>query len=927
MSAGDCSSQSSSASPRCRPAVSSDIWRLWAKSSQAEPELYHPLICHLIDVASVAEALWDHSLPAPSKQLIRAALGMENEEVTRAWLAFLAGLHDIGKASPAFQSKVPQLKAALNARGFEFFPGAEAFHGLVSAKVIAELLTSAPLTSTRIPQQMATELGVTLGGHHGTFPRPSELGSSRLGERELGNGRWHDARVELFNQLCAFVRPDSVPGSSVAVPASVSSGAMALIAGLTSVADWIGSSETHFPYAPDCGDIETYGVGARQRAIRALEETGWAAWQPPCDTADFASLFTDIEEPRPMQRKAIQLAEQLLSPGLVLIEAPTGEGKTEAASYLADQWNRRMTNRGSYVAMPTQATANAMFERFREYLGKAYPGQTVDFHLVHGQASLSDRYQEMLKIGPVYQNDQIGDGGEGTTAAHGWFSYKKRGVLSPFAVGTVDQALLSVLQSRHVFVRLFGLGGKIVIFDEVHAYDTYTSTLLERLLQWLSALGSSVIMLSATLPSSRRDALLRAYAGQESSIEHSSYPSVTWVCGDQHGSVSFPVQAREPLRIRWAPPGTEELSTHLLSLVAHEGCAAIVCNTVRRAQETYAALQKAMGDCDVELDLFHARYPFGERQEREKRCVSRFGKEAWDRPSKAILVATQVIEQSIDIDFDVMVTEPAPIDLVLQRAGRLQRFGHMRRPEQFSEPEMWVIDPETDANGVPDFGSSARIYSEYVLLRSWLELTDRNQIEIPRDVSGLIEAVYTDQCACNVEDEALAQRLQAAWDDQQEKWQKLNYLARTGLIGPPDAKTPLWQVTAAELKDEEDPTIHPQLRAATRYSELPSVTLVCLHGSPEDCYLDRDYTQSVSLDSEPDEELTRALMLRSVSISNWRVYHHFVEHDPPRAWRRNALLRYLLPICFDANGRYEMDELIIELHRDLGIVFHYDAEE
>ena len=213
-----------------------------------------------------------------------------------------------------------------------------------------------------------------------------------------------------------------------------------------------------------------------------------------------------------------------------------------------------------------------------------------------------------------------------------WFTYRKRGLLAPFGVGTVDQALLSVLQVKHGFVRLFGLAGKTVVVDEVHAYDAYMTTLLERLLEWLAALNSPVVLLSATLPIVKRQALVNAYLNglgrpPEAELPNEAYPRMTWTGagGVRVRTGETAPATRRRLGLRWLPFGVEGLPAHLLDQLRDGGCAAVICNTVNRAQEVYASLRDSYAVLPEQerpdLDLFHVRFLFKDRQEREERCV------------------------------------------------------------------------------------------------------------------------------------------------------------------------------------------------------------------------------------------------------------------------------------------------------------------
>ena len=322
-----------------------------------------------------------------------------------------------------------------------------------------------------------------------------------------------------------------------------------------------------------------------EQARRALEDLGWIGWQPPTVFATFRELFGF--DPRPMQQAVVELAEQLQEPSLVIIEAPTGEGKTEAALYLADHWSRVCQQRGLYVAMPTMATSNQMFGRVTTVLGQRYPTELVNVHLVHSQALWRDDMQAL-------RLDTADERQGGTVAAMAWFLPRKRTLLAPFGVGTVDQALLSVLQARHFFVRLFGLSHKTVIFDEVHAYDTYMSTIFQRLLGWLRAVGTSVVILSATLPAQTRRELLQAYTGDpDAPYPQVSYPAISWAAKGRVRVLPLETPAQRTVTLEWAKREVDSMAERLADELREGGCAAVICNTVKRSQEVYSALKTA----------------------------------------------------------------------------------------------------------------------------------------------------------------------------------------------------------------------------------------------------------------------------------------------------------------------------------------------
>jgi CRISPR-associated endonuclease/helicase Cas3 len=533
-----------------------------------------------------------------------------------------------------------------------------------------------------------------------------------LSGNELGNHAWSDARHGLLTALAEALHLPGEPAPRA--PSDDDHAFFMLLAGLTSVADWVGSAQDFFPFAGGDVDLAVYPKLAAVRAKTALKQLGWTGWRGNTSPTTFPQLFGF--PPRPLQEKAVALAASTTGPGLVVIEAPMGEGKTEAALFLSDYWNSTLGQSGLYVALPTQATSNQMFSRVKDFLANRYSAETVNLHLLHGQALLSDNYQQ-LRLAAVY-DEPASQGTPGRVVAEGWFTPKKRGLLAPFAVGTIDQVLLAVLQTRHVFVRLFGLANKTILLDEVHAYDTYMSTLLERLVSWMAALGCSVVLLSATLPRARRQRLLTAFGASESVIPETPYPRLLSVGDGKVTAISIPAARRMSIALSWVEAAA--LAAPLKDALRGGGCAAVICNTVGRAQEMYESLRTALEPEGIPVLLFHARFPFGQRDRLEKAILDRFGK-AGDRPYRAVLLATQVIEQSLDLDFDLLVTELAPVDLVLQRAGRLHRHSNRLRPASLNEAQLWLIQPdEFDEHGVAHFGKNEYVYDRHILLRSYL---------------------------------------------------------------------------------------------------------------------------------------------------------------------------------------------------------------
>src|SRR5581483_738891 len=562
-------------------------------------------------------------------------------------------------------------------------------HGTVSALALRALLKD----QFGLERRLAARLALVAGGHHGLFPRPADLACEKADEASWGAGPWVARR-----QLLVSVVADQLGLPRDRPPQRLGDAAAMTLAGFITVADWIGSNRAYFDYEdasawtdPVAG-VGDYWARAQAQARSALRSLGWLARPTRTEPRSFRELFAPkIAEPNPLQSRVAEMADQLAGPALVLVEAPMGEGKTEAALYLADRWAADRGVSGLYVALPTQATSNQMLDRVQDFLTRRYPTDLVGLQLAHGAAELSPAAANLrarwARLSAICERGGY-DGAPAGVVVADWFSGRKRRLLAPFGVGTVDQSLMAVLQTRHMFVRLFALANKTVVVDEVHAYDAYMGTLLDLLLEWLAMLGSPVVLLSATLPSSRRRELLAAYArglGVASPPESDTgYPRVSWVGAQSAGTAQVEASplSRKEVRVRRVADDPAALAGDLAAALAQGGCAAVVCNTVRRARQVYGALESYFAP--GELMLLHSRFQAGARDRIEKEALVRFGHpeatvetengpKRTDRPRRAVLVATQVVEQSLDLDFDLMVSDLAPVDLLLQRVGRLHR--------------------------------------------------------------------------------------------------------------------------------------------------------------------------------------------------------------------------------------------------------------
>jgi CRISPR-associated endonuclease/helicase Cas3 len=868
-----------------------DFSGLWAKTGAAGR--IHPVICHLLDTAAVCRHLLD-CLPPAAVQRLQRGLNLDSAGL-RAWVSFLAGAHDTGKAAPPFQfkPKTTALESAQKLGGGAFYANwrklnlQEPPHGTVTACTLPEFLEKRGMDS-----KVAAELAAIVGGHHGSIPdhgEIEELLGSQCNRAALGNDdafpQWRTWRTQILETLASFCGVAKYAPPPRAISANeemvVDPGAAVLLAGITTVSDWIASNAECFPYAGAEPDLVAYTEDLDSKALEALRKTGWLPWQPHNEPLGFKELFEF--EPRGLQTLVEnQMPEFRGEPALYVIEAPTGEGKTEAALTVA-HWNSITRMPGTYIGMPTQATGNALYERLCNYIERWYPDQRINVQLVHSAARLDESFSET-----ICRLDEIHDEGTelGGVAASEWFVHRKRALLAPWGVGTSDQALVGILRKRHQFLRLLGLAGKTVILDEVHAYDSYTSRLVDRLVHWCAILGSPVVILSATLSQEQRQRLITSYAtglGQPiPPVITKPYPRLTIYCHGQAKVSTFQVDElnrERQIKIVWID---EADVPGLLG----RGPTAIIRSSVRRCQTTADLFPHAL--------VFHSRFTQEDRESIEHECHRIYGKPLKpDEPLRppSLLIATQVIEQSLDVDFDILISDICPIDLLIQRIGRLWR--HLRTHRSVAEPVIYLIRPNEDENGLPDFGEDIeshpernikRVYDRHALLRSWYLLRHRDALHLPTEIDPLIEAAYdltnrTTTKGLNTLQSEDWERSYTAMDS----WQRgLRDLAKRMVVDELSKYEYAWTLTSQHLDDGNTQ------EAFTRLVEDSMAVVIDLGDS------------AISPKGKPHGDEIRDILRRQVKISNPDLIRALRREQAsggalkqPPSWRQVAYLRDL----------------------------------
>lgn len=715
-----------------------NLYSYWGK---ADPEAtgvhdHHSVIGHSFDVAACAYVL----LQENSLWLARMADRVGGARASFAnTIAAVICLHDVGKFDTRFQLKAPAIAGRLRPATAGMISDAYD-HGTEGFRLLDEGDTA----------WLETLLGVNarallraVCGHHGTLPSNDEPAPSRsVVPRALR--REDDAARRAFVQ--ATTSWFRARGAALPLPFRVDAPLLQQLAGLCTVADWLGSNTEHFPYRPDPTHLDGYWQESTERARAACSSAGLLRVAPT--HTGFSDLFPSLV-PRDVQTLTAGIEAD--SPTLAIVEAVMGSGKTEAALALAAKWLGAGLGEGLTIGLPTMATSNAMLARVEAFTGRLYEGREVQLALAHGQAGRQPRFQALVQRGLAARDR---DAAEASVACARWLTGRKRVLLAQVGVGTIDQALQAAIVVRHQFVRMVSLARNVVVLDEVHAYDAYMEVLLEHLVAWLGALDVSVIILSATLPAERRTALIGAWRGTEQPGELPTaptacalpYPLVTVATRSEHRQLALPDGTAQPTRVvhldtrTHAPDDSEaiEATAAELARAANDGARVVwIRNTVREAQRAYRALRRHARSGDAAL--FHARYRTSDRAVREREVIADFGKSS--ASGGRVLVATQVVEQSLDLDFDRMHTDLAPIDLLLQRAGRLHR--HERaRPAGFEAPTLVVHAPPVKETDALRFGPSRYVYDPCTLWLAADELRQRSSLTLPGEIRALVERSY-----------------------------------------------------------------------------------------------------------------------------------------------------------------------------------------
>lgn len=827
-------------------------YRYWGKARKIDEQPgddYHLLPYHCLDVAAVAAYWWDHSISL-RKAFINES-GLSDKQI-RAWVLFFISLHDFGKFDMRFQCKSIATWLELNpddqskslpsiAICKEFDHGKAGlfwFSNDNQPDPVGDMGSLTVLLSIyrNHPYQSWFPWFEAVTGHHGYVIAETQVSDHSMPyEFRSLSERDKTARKEWIMAMeRMFLLPEKL--SICDQPPVVSP----LLAGFCSVADWLGSwlSEDTFRYLAkgeqtDNGLQEYFQRKYKEDASIVIARSGLLG--KPNRYLGVQALLDEGHFPRQLQILVDHLPKK---PGITLIEAPTGSGKTETA--LAYAWNLLEEGVADSIvfALPTQATANAMLKRLNKLAKVLFDNPNLI--LAHGNALFNNDFRAIKQHGRSAQGRE-----EAWAQCCEWLSQsRKRVFLGQIGVCTIDQVLVSVLPVKHRFVRGFGVGRSVLIVDEVHAYDTYMYGLLEEVLKNQHRAGRSAILLSATLPEYQKEALLNTYGKGDGLALPEHYPLVAWRNDNESHCFDLTINPEhlpppfqlylEPLHIPDALPDTELYER--LVRAAHTGAqVCLICNLVDVAQTVYQALKNTSG---IEVMLFHARFTLLDRRAKEDNALACFDKEG-DRSIGRILIATQVVEQSLDLDFDWLITQHCPVDLLFQRLGRLHRHEREGRPVEFSVPHATVLLPEGDGYGIHGL-----IYSNTPVMwrtQQKIESLCDTPLRFPDVYRQWIKSVYLPDLD-GQEPDWVSKGFYVFQDEELKKRSKAGQMLR-------------WASDTA-LNDEDS-----NIRAVTRDGEmsLPVVPYV-------DTAVGRQLLNGIILESLPEFEQQEALALNRVNV-------------------------------------------------------------
>ncbi len=893
--------------------------RLFAgKTDPNNSSWWLPALMHSQDTAGIMRCLVQRWLP----ESVRQHIGLDEDTLTKT-AYFLGMMHDIGKWTVAFQAHImvqlPEPKQRLEAYT-ELSCREEnrkhSRHALAGEAILREL---------GCPRGLAS----VVGAHHGK-PQEGVDVTDQLEDECWEENYWPKGRKAFWKgcwqELFEYALQESGFSSAAELP-TLSIPAEILLTGLLIMADWVASNTRYFPLIPveEVGEDSLHPARVEQAWKKLGLTPPWEAQESVAELGEFEKRFGFL--PNEVQKAVLEAASYAQEPGIFILEAQMGVGKTEAALGAAEILAGRGSEGGIFFGLPTQATANGIFGRLLDW-AKGQPDELEhSIRLAHGMAELNAEYLR-LQQEPVQVDDDAEQDGS-RVMVHQWFQGNKQALLADFVIGTVDQLLMAALKQKHVMLRHLGLAGKVVVVDECHAYDAYMNCYLDRALMWLGKYKVPVILLSATLPAKRRAELVTAYLGGKKQPDAPwktcrDYPLLTWTDGDQVEQTAIPLR-EELRRVKISTLTEEKLVDNLQEALRDGGCAGVIVNTVKKAQAIAARLREELPE--FEVVVFHAQFLMPDRAAKEQALMERIGKHsAAEQRDKLIVVGTQVLEQSLDVDFDYMVTELCPMDLLLQRIGRLHRHKDRVRPQAVRQAHCAVLDTGTEEF---DEGSVA-VYGTWLLWRTRKLLPP--VITLPDDIAPLVQDVYC------WEPDILPEDAQSTADreayETKQKIQKSR--GEAFAILPPQEYQMPWRNVLDNWMPDVGAVSENGARAAVRDGD-PSIDVLVMMQDKEGNVrflpgADGKPRKVVPLDCPPQPEEAREIARQKLRLPGyfsrkWNIENVIDELERQNrklfaAWQQSPLLHGELVLLLDEQRTARLAGQLLQYDRENGLTYH-----
>ena len=930
--------------------------QLWAKKKEKDGIFYWlSLKRHLEDTREVMGLLWEHWLSEGQRAYITKSMKVEEDEA-KSLAMFIGAIHDIGKATPAFQIQ----------RGFQNSEDLdlllmeklerEGFSGIKDLELTDRGKTPHAYAGEVICRLAGINRGIAsiIGAHHGVPMKENysltsyvEAYTANFYQEEKEDSpiykKWKATQEELLSwalEICGYKNVEDLPRCPK--PTQL------LLSGLLIMADWIASNEEYFPLFSLQNEVDheledaTVNQEDRKKEETQISERVESAWLKWTQNQTWeATQFFDAKQayqnsfhfmPRDFQEKVFTEIAGAEDIGLVILEAPMGCGKTEAALMTAEQLAGKQQCAGVFFGLPTQASSNGIFPRVESWvdsLGQENQ-EKLSLRLSHGKAALNEEFQSLSrncsegidldreKTKYVYVNE--------------WFSGRKKAMLDDFIVGTVDHLLLMALKQKHLMLRHLGFSKKVVIIDEVHAYDAYMGQYLYMVLQWLGAYKVPTIILSATLPIERRKDLMKYYLkgrgikekdiGNFDFLKAESYPLLTFSKGSEVESFSD-FQEEKEKKVTLYQLDEENLVDTVKSLGKNGAVIGIIVNTVGRAQRITKDLLEAFPE--EEVHLLHSRFIDTDRIKKEEELLKKIGKNA-ERPKCFIVVGTQVIEQSLDIDFDLMISDLCPVDLLIQRIGRLHRH-KIERPKEHSEAKLYLMGISESF----DFEKgSRRVYGDYLLIKTQYALG--NSISIPKDISPLVQEVYGDK------DPSLAPELLKKYEESKKKQKEI--------LDKQKRKAEGFRLDKPKLECSDEISLNGLLDNTYIDSEELCQAKVRDIGSSIEVIAVKKNGAGYGLFQEKkdiSEELSKTSIARKLACQTLRLGESIIHMEREKEddkeegliryledynrrelpeWQNEAWLKGSLGLIFDENNDFPLKNIVLHYDEKFGLQWH-----